>query len=175
MRMDELLTLEREGRLPEFVLFWGGPQRKGCLSQWYDAPFTVSGVRYQTAEHWMMAEKARLFGDDGARREILARPSPALAKDVGRHVRGFDEETWARHRYEIVVAGNRAKFAAHGKLRDYLRSTVGKVLVEASPEDRVWGVGHSEDQPEAQLPSAWRGLNLLGFALMDVRQSLLDD
>jgi ribA/ribD-fused uncharacterized protein len=171
-RIAELITWEREGRLPEFVLFWGGRAAKGCLSQWYPAPFTLDGVTYATAEHYMMAEKARLFGDGDAEARILADPSPAHAKRAGREVQGFDEETWVRHRYEIVVTGSRAKFAAHGKLRDYLASTSGKVLVEASPEDSVWGIGLGEDQPEARLPSQWRGLNLLGFALMDTREAL---
>ncbi|MEU9115788.1 NADAR family protein [Streptomyces sp. NPDC048483] len=171
-RIDDLRARERDGNLPEFVLFWGGPTPKGCLSQWYHSPFTLDGITYATAEHYMMAEKARLFGDRRNETRILRNPAPALAKSFGRDVRGFDEETWVAHRYGIVVTGSRAKFAAHPELREFLLSTAGKVLVEASPEDTVWGIGLEEHEPEARVPSQWRGLNLLGFALMDARESL---
>ncbi|WP_329519639.1 NADAR family protein [Spirillospora sp. NBC_01491] len=172
MRTDELVELENRAELPEFVLFWGGPEPKGCLSQWYGSPFTLEGVEYATAEHYMMAEKARLFGDKRAESRILGNPSPAIAKSLGRDVRRYDEKTWAAHRYDIVVRGSKAKFAAHADLREYLASTTGKILVEASPEDTVWGIGLDEHQPEAKRPSQWRGLNLLGFALMDARRAL---
>ncbi|WP_433327883.1 NADAR family protein [Spirillospora sp. CA-294931] len=172
MSIDELIRLEESGELPEFVLFWGGRQRKGALSQWYPSPFTVDGVLYATAEHYMMAEKARLFGDEESVEKILKDRDPAQAKRLGRRVRGFDEATWVENRYAIVVRGSEAKFAAHADLRGYLLSTEGKVLVEASPLDTVWGIGFDENQPEAGRPSRWRGLNLLGFALMDAREAL---
>jgi ribA/ribD-fused uncharacterized protein len=170
--MEELLGLEERGELPEFVLFWGGRQRKGCLSQWYPSPFTVDGVAYPTAEHYMMAEKARLFGDAATVEKILADPDPGRAKALGRRVRNFDEDAWAAARYGIVVRGSEAKFAADPELRGYLLSTSGKALVEASPLDTIWGIGFDEHQPEALRPSEWRGLNLLGFALMDARAAL---
>lgn len=172
MRIEELITLEKRGRLPKFVLFWGGRQRKGCLSQWWPSPFSVDGVEYATAEHYMMAEKARLFGDEEILAEILAKPDPGRAKAFGRKIRGFDERVWAEHRYDIVVRGNIAKFSAHDDLREYLVSTGDKVLVEASPVDRIWGIGLAEEDPEALRPSQWQGLNLLGFALMDARAAL---
>ncbi|WP_395985222.1 NADAR family protein [Actinomadura sp. 9N407] len=170
--MDELLELEERAGLPEFVLFWGGRQPKGCLSQWYPSTFTLDGVAYPTAEHYMMAEKARLFGDAATVDKILANPDPGRAKALGRRVRNFDEDAWVAARYDIVVRGSTAKFAADEKLRDYLFSTTGKVLVEASPLDTIWGIGFDEHQPEALRPSQWRGLNLLGFALMDAREAL---
>nr|WP_211245825.1 NADAR family protein [Actinomadura oligospora] len=170
--MEELLELELRGELPKFVLFWGGTQPKGCLSQWYPSPFTVDGVEYPTAEHFMMCEKARLFGDEASVREILASPDPGRAKAFGRKVRGFDEDAWLENRYDIVRRGSVAKFAADPDLRGYLMSTGGKVLVEASPQDRVWGIGYDEFAPQAVRPSQWRGLNLLGFALMDARDEL---
>ena len=178
MRVDDLIGLELRGELPELLLFWGhrppkgGGVGKGCLSQWYPAPFTVDGVRYPTAEHYMMAGKARLFGDTDAERLVFASDDPGRAKGAGRRVRGFDEETWAAHRYDLVVAANAAKFGQHPRLRDFLLATGDRVLVEASPYDTVWGIGLSASQPEAAYPSQWRGLNLLGFALMDVRHAL---
>ncbi|MCO6007654.1 NADAR family protein [Actinoallomurus purpureus] len=178
MRVEDLVQLEGQGELPELLLFWGhrppkgGGVGKGCLSQWYPAPFTVDGVRYATAEHFMMVGKARLFGDAEAEKVVLADDDPGKAKGAGRKVRGFDEETWAERRYDLVVAANEAKFGQHPALRDFLLATGDRVLVEASPYDTVWGIGLSASQPEARHPAQWRGLNLLGFALMDVRGSL---
>ena len=145
---------------------------KGCLSQWWPVAFTVDGVRYASAEHYMMAAKARLSGDAGAVEEILSAPHPGAAKALGRQVRGFDEQRWAEHRFDVVVAGNMAKFSQHPKLRDYLDGTGGRVLVEASPRDLVWGIGLAADDERAGSPERWPGLNLLGFALMEVRARL---
>jgi ribA/ribD-fused uncharacterized protein len=178
MRVEDLVRLDERGELPELLLFWGhrppkgGGVGKGCLSQWYPAAFTVDGVRYATAEHYMMAGKARLFGDAEAEKPVLADDDPGKAKSAGRKVRGFDEATWAEHRYGLVVAANEAKFGQHPPLRDFLLATGERVLVEASPYDTVWGIGLSASQPEASCPSEWRGLNSLGFALMDVRTAL---
>jgi ribA/ribD-fused uncharacterized protein len=178
VNVAELVRLDEAGTMPELLLFWGhrppkgGGVGQGCLSQWYPAPFTAGGVRYATAEHYMMAGKARLFGDAEAERLVLASDDPGRAKSAGRRVRGFDEDAWAAHRYDLVVAANAAKFARHPPLRDYLLATGERVLVEASPSDTIWGIGLSAKQPEARHPARWRGLNLLGFALMDVRRNL---
>ena len=161
----------------EYLFFWGhtpatGEVGKECLSQWYPAAFSVDGVTYATAEHFMMAEKARLFGDEGMRRSIIASPDPGAAKELGRTVCSFDEQVWASRRAEIVVAGNAAKFGQNVRLRDFLVGTGDRVLVEASPTDAVWGIGLAADDPRAADPLQWRGLNLLGFALMAVRSQL---
>ena len=120
MRPDKhlaaVLAAEAADQQPKFLFFWGHqPQRDGavgpgCLSQWWPAPFTVDGVAYATAEHWMMAGKARLFGDDHALAAVLAAPSPKAAKAAGRSVHGFGEQAWAAARFDVVVAGNLAKF-----------------------------------------------------------------
>lgn len=178
MDVGELIRQEETGALPELLLFWGhrppkgGGVGQGCLSQWYPAPFTAGGVRYATAEHYMMAGKARLFGDTSAEERVLASDDPGAAKGAGRRVRGFDEATWAARRFALVVEANTAKFGQHPPLGGFLLATGSKVLVEASPYDTVWGIGLSASQPEAGSPSAWRGLNLLGFALMEVRETL---
>lgn len=120
----------------------------------------------------MMAEKARLFGDDEMLQRILEAPSPGAAKKLGGMVRGFEEERWKARRFAIVVAGNEHKFSQNQPLAAFLDTTGAKVLVEASPRDRIWGIGLAKDAPEAQDPLRWRGLNLLGFALMEVRGRL---
>jgi ribA/ribD-fused uncharacterized protein len=178
VNVEELARLDEAGTLPELLLFWGhrppkgGGVGQGCLSQWYPAPFTADGVRYATAEHYMMAGKARLFGDAEAERLVLASDDPGKAKGAGRKVRCFEQDTWAAHRYDLVVAANTAKFGQHPPLRNHLLGTGERVLVEASPYDTIWGIGLSATQPEARHPAQWRGLNLLGFALMDVRREL---
>lgn len=143
-----------------------------CLSQWWPSPFTVDEVEYATAEHWMMAAKARLFEDAEAERRVLAAAHPAQAKKAGRLVRGFDESIWERERFGIVVEGSVHKFGAHADLREYLFDTGARVLVEASPVDRVWGIGLAADDEAASDPERWRGPNLLGFALMEARERL---
>ena len=176
--MTGLLAREAAGEELDLLLFWGHrPRADGrvgtsCLSQWWPAPFEVDGVVYPTAEHWMMAGKARLFGDDDALAAVLAARTPGAAKAAGRKVRRFDQEVWEAARYDLVVAGNRAKFGAHPELGKYLRRTAPAVLVEASLVDRIWGIGLAASDDAARHPSRWRGLNLLGFALTDVREEL---
>ena len=107
-----------------------------------------------------------------AEAKILAAPHPGAAKALGRQVRGFDEQRWAGHRFKMVIAGNMAKFGQHPQLLDFLLGTSSRVLVEASPQDRVWGIGLAADDERAGSPESWQGLNLLGFALMEVRRRL---
>lgn len=178
MTPEELAAAERAGTLPPMLHFWHpepGPDGRlgpGCLSQWWPAPFTVDGLRFTTAEHYMMWAKARLFGDDAVAGQILAAPDPSAAKTLGRAVRGFDGTVWAAHRFAVVVAGSRAKFTSTAGLRAYLAGTADRVLVEASPVDAIWGIGLGAEHPDAAVPSRWPGTNLLGFALMQVRAGL---
>lgn len=120
----------------------------------------------------MMAAKARLFDDHRTCAQILAAGHPQEAKRLGRHVQGFDEAIWEQHRSAIVVQGNVAKFTQHAALRHFLLQTGEQVLVEASPVDRLWGIGLAADNPAATQPAQWPGLNLLGFALMQVRAQI---
>lgn len=165
------------GEKLKYVFFWGHQQAKSgitasCFSQWYGAPFVVDGHRYASAEHFMMAEKARLFGDHENHAKILQASNPGAAKALGRQVRGFDDATWLAQRFNIVVRANQAKFSQNKDLGDYLRQTGSRILVEASPVDRIWGIGMAQDDTHAGNPMLWRGLNLLGFALMQVREEL---
>jgi ribA/ribD-fused uncharacterized protein len=176
--VDALVGALRAGERVKYLHFWGHtPRRDGtlgpsCLSQWWPSPFTVDGVEYGTAEHWMMAAKARLFSDPEAERAVLSARTPAEAKKAGRLVRGFDEAIWARERFRIVVEGSVHKFASSPALSSFLVGTGSRVLVEASPMDRVWGIGLAADDDRAQDPERWRGPNLLGFALMEAREQL---
>lgn len=119
-----------------------------------------------------MAEKARFFEDTPTLDRILTAATPAAAKAFGRQVIGFSESAWNTIRFEIVVKGNLAKFNQHPALAAFLCNTGNSVLVEASPLDSVWGIGLAADDPQAKDSSTWKGLNLLGFALMVVRERI---
>ncbi|MER7205734.1 NADAR family protein [Streptosporangium sp. NPDC000239] len=180
----EAVAAERDGGRLRYLFFWGhrpprgGGAGAGCLSQWWRAPFPAENAfgggehLFPSAEHHMMAHKAWLFGDDETAAAILTATHPGEAKRLGREVRGFDEAVWAEHRYATVVRGNAAKFGAHPELGDFLLGTRDRVLVEASPVDPIWGIGLTADDERAASPATWRGLNLLGFALMDARDIL---
>ncbi|MDH0682192.1 NADAR family protein [Achromobacter animicus] len=175
--IEDLRRRYNAGAKLKFVNFWGHqPAKHGitasCFSQWYGAPFEIEGQRYPTAEHYMMAEKARLFGDEATRALVFKAPNPGAAKALGRQVMGFNDETWLANRYAIVVRANEAKFGQNPELREFLLQTGNRVLVEASPVDRIWGVGMAQDDEHIANPNLWRGLNLLGFALMQVRDTL---
>ena len=178
MDLESCRAAWADGDRPGFLFFWGHtPKVAGvvdtcCFSQWWIEPFVDGGVTYPSAEHWMMAEKARVFHDDDARARILASASSKEAKEIGRQVRGFDSEAWAKVCVDVVVKGNLLKFGQHKELAAILEASGAQVLVEASPTDRVWGIGLAASDPLAQDPNSWRGQNLLGFALVDVRERL---
>ena len=162
----------------KYLFFWGhqpskdGVITKSCLSQWWIADFKVDDLTYRSTEHWMMAEKARLFEDEATLGRILAAKSPAEAKKLGREIGGFVPEVWEAQKYEIVKTGNLHKFRQHRELRQFLLATNDRVLVEASPVDTIWGIGLAADSADAENPARWQGPNLLGFALMEVRDQL---
>jgi len=172
--LEDLRSRFNCGANMEFTFFWGHqPGKKGvtasCFSQWYIAEFIVDGQRYPIAEHYMMAEKAALFGDQEIRAQILQATTPNAAKALGRKISGFNEQDWLKHRYEIVVRANKAKFSQNPELNNFLKETGSSIIVEASPVDNIWGIGLAQDHANANNPNLWQGLNLLGFALMQVR------
>lgn len=172
-----LLQMKANWKNSDFVFFWGHTDRgegltKACLSQWFPCFFVVDGQYYNCTEQYMMAEKARIFSDEEIRQQILAEYSQLAMKKLGRKVRNYDDVTWKEKRFDVVVKGNIAKFSQNEKLQNFLLSTGDKILVEAIPKDTVWGIGLDESSPEAIQPSKWKGDNLLGFALMEVRDIL---
>lgn len=149
------------------------------MSQFYPANFTIdcgsSGkIRFNCAEQWMMYSKSTLFpGNESITKKILASSTPSDIKALGRQVKGFTPGVWDKHRYQIVVAGNLAKFSQNPHLSKILTDTGKATLVEASPNDNIWGVGLHIDDPDIYHAEKWKGLNLLGKALMDVRDQLV--
>ncbi len=176
--LDWLRKLYRSGKKIKYLYFWGhtpsGQVSAACLSQWYHAPFEADGVLYATAEHYMMAHKAQLFGDETMFEQIVQSRHPKQAKDLGRQIQRFDQTVWDAQRSAIVVAGNYHKFHQNPTLGAFLLGTQNRVLVEASPVDKIWGVGLAQGDAGLDNPLQWKGLNLLGFALMQVRDLLRD-
>ncbi|MBO9611475.1 MAG: NADAR family protein [Dyadobacter sp.] len=176
--LDWLIIKYEEQRKMKFLHFWGHQPARGgqitqsCLSQWWQSAFVIGDVTYRTSEHWMMAEKARLFENEPLRERIIACASPGEAKALGRMVENFDEQTWITKRREIVLEGSIQKFSQNPELGSYLLNTSDRILVEASPVDPVWGIGLPADDPRAHDPTRWEGLNLLGFTLMETRDLL---
>ncbi len=172
---EKLIEQFEQGEKLKYIFFWGHQSKNPeiitstCFSQWYEAPFIVDTIEYRTTEHWMMAKKAKLFHDEEKYFSIIKARTPGEAKSLGRQIQNFDEEIWNKHKYEIVVEGNTYKFEQHQKLKTFLMETHQRILVEASPVDTIWGVGLAKDDKNIHNPKLWKGENLLGFALMEVR------
>ena len=157
MKYTRELITERfnKGERLKYIFFWGhkssvdGSITKSCFSQWWSCKFTVDGIEYHTAEQYMMAQKALLFGDEKILAEIM--------------------DIWDKNCCDIVVKGNVAKFSQNGDLKAFLLNTNSRILVEASPYDKMWGIGMGADDPRCENPTLWNGTNFLGFCLMEVR------
>ncbi len=161
-------------RADDFIFFWKpNPGEVGpcSLGQWQPSPF-FEHAEHNCAEQYMMATKARMFGDKQARDAVLESDDPKEMREFGRRVFPFIPEIWDRAKHSVVLAANYAKFTQNPELREYLLSTAPKVLVEAAPRDVVWGIGLGEANPKALDPAMWRGRNMLGFALMEVRDAI---
>lgn len=152
----------------KYVFFWGGE-----FSQWYPSKFKVWDVEYSTAEQYMMAQKALLFKDYETHEKIMAESNPKIQQELGRQVKNFDKQKWEAACKQIVYEGNYAKFTQNPDLLKLLKSTTGCELVEASPSDKIWGVGLAETDPRIQDKSQWLGTNWLGEILTRLREDIL--
>ena len=147
----------------------------GFLSQWFYAPFYVMRTEYLTAEHYMMHKKAELFGDNLISALILNTYEPSEVKKLGKQVQNFDIIKWNEKKFDIVVQGNWYKFHNYKDLKRKLLATGDSILVEASPTDRIWGIGRPMGYSQLHDVDSWRGENLLGFALMKVREKVKNE
>lgn len=154
--------------MEQFTFFWSGP-----FSNWHPSKFEVDGVKYNCSEQFMMAEKARLFNDQDTLAKILASSNPKDQKACGRLVQKFNKDKWEAVARDVVYKGCLAKFSQNPDLKEALLATVGTSMVEASPYDRIWGIGLAKDDPRAKDRSKWRGTNWLGETLDRVREELL--
>jgi ribA/ribD-fused uncharacterized protein len=156
-------------RIGNYTAFFGADD---VFSNWHPCRFVYHDVAFTSVEQFMMFAKAKLFNDDQSADKILATKDPMTQKMLGRKVNGFDLAEWEARRESIVWVGCREKFAQNPGLRSMLLATAPTQLVEASPCDRIWGVGIGERDPRIADPNEWRGLNLLGITLMRVRDAL---
>jgi ribA/ribD-fused uncharacterized protein len=175
--LEALRARVRDGQSFTYLPFYGHTAEPGRItnaiySQFYPVEFQIDGLRYRWAEQWMMAAKARLFGDQDALAAILQAGEPLECKKIGRTVRNYDDGQWSAARFDLVVAGYIAKFGQNQPLREYLLGSDDAILVEAAPRDQIWGIGFGRENPAVQDPRRWRGRNLLGFALVKVRAVL---
>lgn len=158
----------------EFVFFWGHIDRKNegigkfCLSHWYESPFIVNKILYNTAEHWMMYRKAMQFDDFYSAQEVLRAETPEVAQSIGRTIKNYDNDNWHLPSFEMVRLGNIHKFNQHPDLLAYLLKQKNKILVEASPYDNKWGIGLNANDKAIYHVEKWQGTNFLGFVLMEV-------
>ena len=176
--LEKLREEAAHGKQHAFRLFWGhrpsvdGSITQSCFSQWWKGEFWFYAQSYCCMEQFMMEQKAKLFGDEESRQQILKSSDPGRIKALGRKVGNFEQKLWDRAKYSIVLNGNWCKFSQNRALKEFLLSTGDDILAEASPYDGVWGIQLSADSPDAQNPCRWQGQNLLGFALMEVRDEL---
>lgn len=176
--IEQIREAYSKGEKLEYSFFWK-PQPSSdnrvtisCFSQWWKADFWSVANTYCCMEQFMMANKAELFDDEEIREQILQCSDPKQIKALGRKVRNFDEAVWNEAKYPIVLNGNYLKFTQNPALRDVLLSTGESVLVEASPYDAIWGIKMGQTNENVLNPLKWRGKNLLGFALMEVRDEI---
>ncbi|MDR1986223.1 MAG: NADAR family protein [Treponema sp.] len=163
------------GKRFDYVFFWRTDKNTvstGCFSQWQESKFIADAYQYSCAEQYMMGQKALLFNDKEIFDEILSAVHPREIKSLGRKVKNFDAKIWDKAKYAIVLNGNFYKFTQNKEMMRLLVSTEHKVLVEASPVDTIWGVGLAKDDKKINDPNHWKGENLLGFALMEVREEI---
>ena len=149
------------------VFFWGSD-----FSNWNDCRFKYKDLHFYNTEQAFMWEKAVFFGDMEKAKKILETPNPATCKALGRKVQGFNAEQWMINSFIFMVAVNYCKFSQNKKLKKILLSTEDKVIVEASPYDKIWGIGLHWKDDDCLDETKWQGMNLLGKALMHVRDEL---
>ena len=154
----------------KYVFFWNG-----IYSQWYPSPVVIDGMEFNCMEQWMMWNKAKLFEDDEVADLIMSTLRPSKQKELGRTVIGFNKEKWDAVAYDIVVKGNYEKFTQHKDLQEELLKTKDSILVEASPYDTIWGIGMGKNSPGIENEKNWKGLNLLGKAITEVKKRIQNE
>ena len=154
-----------------YVYFWSKQDPKyACFSQWYQTEFEEDNVIFNCSEQYMMAKKALLFKDTSIYNKIMNTDSPPQMKRLGRKVKNFDHKIWEKERYSIVYCGNMLKFGSNIDILSILQNTGNDIIAEASPYDKIWGIGVKKSK--SLTSKDWKGLNLLGQILMEVRNDI---
>lgn len=171
---DKLADESSTKKEDPYIFFWKTTEPYGPFSQWSSHPFTLNGKKFANTEQYMMYHKARIMRDHNTARTILENTKlhPAKYKKMGRMVKNFDQKLWDEVSLSVVAMGNLAKFTGDEELRELLVGTGDKMIVEASPFDRIWGIGFTEEDAIGNI-ERW-GMNKLGEALMMVRKIIKD-
>lgn len=162
--------MKDNGRIIIFLRNW--------MSNFHSASFIATSFgethTFPTTEHYFMWYKAMFFGDFEIAERILRADNPYSAKSLGREVKNYNDEEWSKVRYQAMLHGNILKYQQNNDIKEKLLATGNKILAEGNPIDPIWGIGLSEDDPDEIIfnPGYWRGYNLLGYVLMDVRNML---
>ena len=156
----------------QIICFHNPNEENGYLSNWYMSPFAADGIRFSSMEQFMMYRKAVAFGDRDRAAQILDTEDVGRIKELGRLVSGYDDNYWNGIRQIVVYEGLYAKFSQNEELKRLLQATGRAVLAECAVKDRIWGIGLSMDDPDRLDRRKWKGQNLLGYALMMVREKL---
>jgi ribA/ribD-fused uncharacterized protein len=152
----------------KYDFFWGGP-----FSNWYPSNFIVDGITFNCGEQFMMYEKAMTFGDIKTAKEIMSTNNPSAQKALGRKVKNYDDKVWAEVRFEKVKRGLLEKYKIE-PFYSYLKERKDKIIVEASPYDRIWGIGYDENDPKILEEKDKWGENLLGKCIMEIAKELFN-
>ena len=156
----------------QIICFHNPNEENGYLSNWYMSPFAADGIRFSSMEQFMMYRKAVAFGDRDRAAQILDTEDVGRIKELGRLVSGYNDNYWNGIRQIVVYEGLYAKFSQNEELKRLIRATGKAVLAECAVKDRIWGIGLSMDDPDRLDRRKWKGQNLLGYALMMVREKL---
>lgn len=156
----------------QMICFHNPDEENGYLSNWYLSPFKVDGISFSSMEQFMMYRKAICFRDDSVASQILHTDDVAHIKELGRLVSNYNESHWNGVRQIVVYEGLLAKFSQNAELKEQLKATGNAILAECAVKDHIWGIGLSMRNPDRLDRTKWNGQNLLGYALMMVRERL---
>ncbi len=156
----------------DIICFHNPDEENGYLSNWYLSEFTIDEVTFSSMEQYMMYKKALCFHDMDIANQILATDDVSKIKALGRLVRNYNESYWNGVRQIIIYNGLLAKFSQNEDLKEQLKATGNAILAECAVKDKIWGIGLSMKASKRLDRDQWKGQNLLGYALMMVRESL---
>lgn len=151
----------------EFIFFYG---KDAILSNYFPSKFIFEGIEFNCAEQYYHYRKADFFNDENKKQLILKETNPITQRRIGAIVCGYDDEAWHKICYEVMKQGLICKFDQNKELREYLTDTNNSTLVEASPTDLRWGIGMALYDKDLLDKAKWKGRNLLGKILMEIRE-----
>ena len=156
----------------EIICFHNPDEENGYLSNWYQSEFILNHVKFSSMEQFMMYQKAVIFQDQIIAKAILQTKDVAKIKQLGRQVSNYNDHIWNGIRQIVVYEGLIAKFSQNNELKKQLKETQTAILAECAVKDRIWGIGLSMKDSKRFDITQWKGQNLLGYALMEVRKRL---